>query len=161
MPTPTTVYSFNKPTVGGDTDVWGGFLNDNWDDVDDYLSGALQVSGMDIANASVNANVLTLNGEVVETVFNLTSTSNAATLEPNNGTIQLFDMTENATLTDALANGESMLLGITDGTGFTITWPTMEWIGGSAPVLSLANRTWVTVWKAGGTLYGAFVGISS
>ena len=39
MPTTTTNYSWNKPTVGGDEDAWGGFLNDNWDDIDTLLGG--------------------------------------------------------------------------------------------------------------------------
>lgn len=34
MPTTTTNLSLYKPTVGGDTDAWGGYLNDNFDDLD-------------------------------------------------------------------------------------------------------------------------------
>jgi len=34
MPTSTTRYSFQKPTVGGDTDNWGTLLNQNWDSAD-------------------------------------------------------------------------------------------------------------------------------
>ena len=37
MPTTTTNYSWNKPTVGGDEDAWGGYLNGNWDDLDTTL----------------------------------------------------------------------------------------------------------------------------
>ena len=33
----TTNYSFNKPTVGGNQDSWGGLLNSNWDSVDTEL----------------------------------------------------------------------------------------------------------------------------
>jgi len=39
MPTTTTNYSWNKPTVGGDEDAWGGFLNGNWDALDTLLGG--------------------------------------------------------------------------------------------------------------------------
>lgn len=39
MPTATTNYSWNKPTVGGDEDAWGGYLNSNWDDLDTLLGG--------------------------------------------------------------------------------------------------------------------------
>ena len=39
MPTTTTNYSFNKPTVGGDEDAWGGYLNGNWDTLDTLLGG--------------------------------------------------------------------------------------------------------------------------
>jgi len=34
MSTPTTNFAFDKPTVGGDTNAWGGLLNTNWDDAD-------------------------------------------------------------------------------------------------------------------------------
>src|SRR5210317_1740301 len=39
MATTTTNYSFNKPTVGGDEDAWGGYLNGNWDTLDTLLGG--------------------------------------------------------------------------------------------------------------------------
>jgi len=39
MPTTTTNYSWNKPTVGGDEYAWGGYLNGNWDSVDTLLGG--------------------------------------------------------------------------------------------------------------------------
>lgn len=48
----TTNYSFTKPTVGGDTDAWGGFLNVNWDALDALLSGTGSVDGVDIINAT-------------------------------------------------------------------------------------------------------------
>ena len=40
MPNSTTNFSFNKPLVNNatDADVWGGYLNDNWDDVDELIS---------------------------------------------------------------------------------------------------------------------------
>ena len=43
MPTTTTTFSFNKPTVGGDEDAWGGYLNTNWDTVDDLLDGTTPI----------------------------------------------------------------------------------------------------------------------
>ena len=39
MATNTTNYSWSKPTVGGDEDAWGGFLNGNWDSLDTLLGG--------------------------------------------------------------------------------------------------------------------------
>lgn len=35
----TTNYSWTKPTVGGDGDAWGGYLNDNLDALDTLLGG--------------------------------------------------------------------------------------------------------------------------
>lgn len=72
MPTGTTTYGFQKPTVGGDTDVWGGFVNDMMDKVDDILDGTLPITpaaGNDIdivgTNAATNTvtTLLTLNSQ--------------------------------------------------------------------------------------------------
>ena len=37
MATQTPNFSFELPEVGADTDVWGGFLNSNWSDLDTLL----------------------------------------------------------------------------------------------------------------------------
>jgi hypothetical protein len=39
MPASTTNYSWNLPTVGGDEDAWGGYLNSNWTNLDTLLGG--------------------------------------------------------------------------------------------------------------------------
>ena len=44
MATTTTTYSFQKPTVGGDEDAWGGYLNANWDKADDLLDGTTAIA---------------------------------------------------------------------------------------------------------------------
>jgi hypothetical protein len=44
MATTTTTYSFQKPTVGGDEDAWGGYLNANWDSVDNLLDGTTAIA---------------------------------------------------------------------------------------------------------------------
>lgn len=36
----TSNYYFNKPTVGGSQNSWGGDLNENWDKIDKLLYGA-------------------------------------------------------------------------------------------------------------------------
>lgn len=40
MPTLTTNYEFKKPLVNDaqDQDLWGGYLNENWDDIDSKLN---------------------------------------------------------------------------------------------------------------------------
>lgn len=45
MATATTTYSFSMPAEGGDDDVWGGLLNDNWDALDDFLTATFDLSG--------------------------------------------------------------------------------------------------------------------
>ena len=54
MPTTTTTYSFNKPVVGADEDDWGGYLNGNWDSVDDLLDGTTPVTGIDINSGTID-----------------------------------------------------------------------------------------------------------
>jgi len=50
----TTTYSFLKPTVGGDTDLWGGYLNTNFDDIDDLLDGTSPIAGVDINGGTID-----------------------------------------------------------------------------------------------------------
>ena len=59
MPTTTTNYSCNKPTVGGDEDAWGGYLNGNWDSVDTLLGGVTNsefsvLSGLTASTTELN-----------------------------------------------------------------------------------------------------------
>ena len=59
MPTTTTNYSWNKPTVGGDEDAWGGYLNGNWDSLDTLLGGVSNaelsvLSGLTSTTAELN-----------------------------------------------------------------------------------------------------------
>ena len=59
MPTTTTNYSWNKPTVGGDEDAWGGYLNGNWDSLDTLLGGVTTaelsiLDGATVTTAEIN-----------------------------------------------------------------------------------------------------------
>jgi len=52
-----------------------------------------------------------------------------------------------------------MLLIVTaSGSSYTMTWPTMTWVGGSPPTLGGATPTAIELFKVGSTLYGATVG---
>lgn len=81
-------------------------------------------------------------------------------LNPDNGSIQRFTLTGNLDWTgdDELESGESILLMIADGSAYAITWPTMTWVGGSAPTLATSGYTVIELWKVSTTLYGALVG---
>ena len=104
-----------------------------------------------------------LDGSVTEQVYAWTETTGAVTgeLEPAEGTVQTVTLTGNITsLTDNVAAGESITLGIDDGTSYAITWPTITWVNnaGAAPTLATSGYTWVAIWKVSTTLYGALVG---
>ena len=96
--------------------------------------------------------------EITETVFAITDASSVA-LDPINGMIQTWTLGANRTATDSLTTGQSMLLIVTaSGSSYTMTWPTMTWVGGSAPTLGGATPTAIELFKVGSTLYGATVG---
>jgi hypothetical protein len=58
MATNTTNYSFKKPTVSGDSGVWGGYLNDNWESTDQLLGGESPITGIDINSGTIDGAVI-------------------------------------------------------------------------------------------------------
>jgi hypothetical protein len=80
-------------------------------------------------------------------------------LDPSIGTFQTYTAIANTTFTDSISDGQSMTLHLTAGASFTITWPTITWVGSGgnvAPTLTAFDV--ITFWKVGATLYGAYVG---
>ena len=123
------------------------------------------VSDADVAQLGAN----TFTGqqtfkETADTVYTITDGA-AFEIDPVNGNIQLITL--GASRTPAATNfaaGQCVLLGIDDGTAYTITWSTVAvtWVkpGGTgvAPTLATSGYTWVLLWKAGSTIYGVEVG---
>ena len=86
-------------------------------------------------------------------------TSGSLALNPANGSIQTCALTGNPTFTDSLAAGQSVVVMLTNGSSYTVTFPTMTWVGPTgnvAPTLNAANV--LVFWKVSSTLYGAHVG---
>ena len=79
------------------------------------------------------------------------------------GGIQRMQLQGNITLNSQLVDGESVLLAINDGAGYTITWPTMTWVnnGGVAPTLETDKYTIVALWEEYSGLHGAYVGVGA
>ena len=98
----------------------------------------------------------TIAGSITEGTSALTGTTPA--LSAANGTIQTWTLTGNSTPTDGLSSGQSLTLMIDDGSAYSITWPTMTWVGGSAPTLSTTGYTVVELWKIGSALRGSSPG---
>lgn len=101
---------------------------------------------------------------LTDTVFTITDGA-AFEIDPANGSIQI--VTLGASRTPAATNfaaGQSVLLGIDDGSAYTITWSTVNptWVkpGGtaSAPTLATSGYTWVLFWKVSTTIYASVVG---
>jgi hypothetical protein len=166
MPTTTTNYSWNKPSVGGDEDAWGGYLNGNWDSLDTLLGGvttaelsyvvgvtsAIQTQ-LDAKLSSVDLSAYTgdvnITGELTvdsynETYAAVTSSSNATTVNCETGNSFSHTLTENTTFTfsNPPASGTAYTFSIeiiqdASASGFTVTWPTsVDWPAATAPTLT-------------------------
>ena len=145
------------------------------------VSGTGTVSGLTLSGTVTSSGSLTLGGSITgflptaggtmtgnltlaaytETVYTL-GTSGSLALNPANGTVQSCAAAGTVTFTDSLSSGQSISLLLTNGSTYTINWPTITWVtsaGNTAPTLS-ANNTLV-FWKISSTLYGALVGKSA
>jgi hypothetical protein len=97
-------------------------------------------------------------GATYENVFTITDGA-SVDLNPANGTIQLWTLGASRSPTaTSFAAGQSMTLMVDDGAAYTVTWPSVVWVGGTAPTLATAGFTVIELWKVSTTLYGAFVG---
>lgn len=100
-----------------------------------------------------------------ETVFTITDAA-AFEINPNNGSIQTITLGANRTPKGTnFAAGQSVILMIDDGAGYTITWTDatfgasgVTWIGGIAPTLATTGYTVIVLWEVGTQVYGALVG---
>lgn len=143
------------------SDASGTMTLGNIDSIDATTEATIEAAIDALSGVTITS--LTTDGAIVEETYAWTSTTGAVTteLDPANGTIQRVTLTGNITsLTDNVAAGESITLGIDDGTARTITWPTITWVNnaGAAPTLATSGYTWVAIWKVSTTLYGALVG---
>ena len=101
---------------------------------------------------------------VIDTTHTITDAA-AFEISPNNGSIQVVTLGANRTpAATNFTDGQSVLLGIDDGTAYSITWTTINptWVkaGGtaSAPTLAATGYTWILLWKVGSTIYAGEVG---
>ena len=143
------------PITESDISDLGTYLTAESDTLDSVTGrGATTTNAITVGSIDVN-------GEIIELAVNTTGVTGSTALDPANGTIQRLTFSGAVTFTDSLADGESITLHIDDGTAYTATWPTMEWVGGSAPTLDTTNETIVVVWKVNSTLYGMSSGVAS
>lgn len=114
---------------------------------------AVTLNGVQTLTNKTLTNIV-FDGSITEDVFTLTGTA----LNPANGTVQITTLSANTTFTDSLSTGQSIILGIDDGSAYSVTWPTITWTTtpSQAPTLATTGYTWVTLWKVGTTLYGKY-----
>src|SRR6056300_213211 len=173
MPTTTTTYSFNKPTVGGDEDAWGGYLNGNWDSVDDLLdgttaiqpnltAGSWQVGGVAVTSTAAELNLL--DGATVTTAeINLLDGVTATTAEINYLDITTLGTSEASKAVTADANGDVELAAELKATSYNESYvslsgttPSVDCEAGNVFALSTTGNTTFTFSNppASGTAYG-------
>jgi hypothetical protein len=99
---------------------------------------------------------LRLAGKITETAYALTGTL----IDPANGSIQTKTLAANTTFTEALSDGNSVVLILTAG-AYTVTWPTTIWLWGAAPTLSPTGKSHVVLYQVAGVLYGVLAGTSA
>jgi hypothetical protein len=107
-----------------------------------------------------------LNDGYTEEVFAITD-GTTVNLDPNNGSIQMWVLGASRSPTaNNFGNGQSLTLMIeATSAGYTVTWPSVAWVGGSAPTLDASGLTIVQLWRADGSfvyppgkIFGAIVG---
>lgn len=93
-----------------------------------------------------------------------TSLNTNFAINPDSGTMLIDQITANRTYTDDMASGESVTMMVSRSSlNYSITWPTIKWVGGSQPILPAGSVAYaiITVWKAGTTLFGSYGGDAS
>lgn len=137
MPNLTTNFDFNKPLVNNatDADLWGGYLNDNWDSLDTYLSltTASKTSDFNVAVTEFNYTYLidASGGAVTATLpavanvwngftvrFKGIDVSNTVTIDGNGS-----ETIDGATTVTINAT-DNVIEVVSDGTGWQITTST-------------------------------------
>ena len=116
-----------------------------------------------VVTADANG-VVSFDNGIIEESTAITSASNAATLDLQDGTNFTHTLTEDVTYTfsNPAASGRvsAFTLKVTqDSTARTITWPTVEWPSANAPTLSTTSGAvdvFVFVTYDGGTTYYGF-----
>lgn len=126
-----------------------------------------KTSAQTLTNKTLTAPVMTspaVKG-VTQTPYTITDGA-AFEINPANGDIQLITLTANRTpKATTFVSGQSVVLMVNDGTGYTITWTDTTfgsggviWVGGTAPTLATSGYTIIVLWKVGTQVYANPVG---
>ena len=152
------IHSHSTSNITGLDTTLSSLISDLSNKQDNLVSGtSIKTINSSSILGNGNLSLLTstnpaITGSITEQVYNLTG----AEINPANGTIQYKTVSANTTFTETLISGQSVLLRLINANSYTITFPTITWVGAAAPTLT-ANCA-IVLWKEQSTLYGAFVG---
>lgn len=159
---PGDAISIADINLDGGTDIGADLVDADLILVDDGAGGTNRKSALSrvwtYITAKITAGIAPLLTSYKETVYAITDGA-AFEINPANGSIQTITL--GASRSPAATNfaaGHSITLMVNDGTAYTITWPSVTWVGGSAPTLATSGYTVISLWKVGSTLYGALLG---
>ena len=155
---PGDAISIADINLDGGTDIGADLVDADLILVDDGAGGTNRKSALSrvwtYITAKITAGIRPLFLSYKETVYTITDGA-AFEIDPANGSIQLITL--GASRSPAATNfaaGHSITLMVNDGSAYTITWPSVTWVGGSAPTLATSGYTVINLWKVGSTLYG-------
>ncbi len=103
----TTTYNLKKPTVADDEDVWGGYLNDSMDLIDDVLDGTTPVTGIDINSGTID-NAVVGGTTAVAGTFTVLTANTSLGVTGNitvSGTVDGRDVAADGTKLDGVESG--------------------------------------------------------
>ena len=120
---------------------------------DDYVAGG-DAGRVYVGNGTTNIPLQTQENPIVKGLITEEVSVSTLTLGATSS-VQTYTATGNFTIVDDLVSGESVTFQLTNG-GWTPTWPTILWVGGTEPVLTTEDT--IVFYKIGTTLYGAYVG---
>ena len=136
-----------------DDDANGDFLNDVVEDTTPQLGGDLDAQNNNIDNVGVATAK-----SYKDTVYTITDGA-SVDIDPDNGGIQVWTLGANRSPTaNNFDAGAKVMLMIDDGSSYSITWPSVNWVGGVAPTLATSGYSIIELWKVGTQLYGSYAG---
>jgi hypothetical protein len=163
MVTTTTQYSFQKPTVGDDEDVWGGYLNSNFDSIDSLLRGATSLSSLSLTgNITFGDNDKAIFGAGSDLQIYSDGTTGQITGDLNiTGTLTSDGLTVDGTNDVALitTNQSNYTEGLTLrntanwGYGTSLSFESITSSGGSNAEVGRITSTWNTTGRHGLDFY--------
>ena len=158
------------PDDGGDAGAWGAILNDLFDDEIEADIDTVEAT----ADAALPVAGGTMTGEILvksesHTGVNKGSMTGGVTIDLDNGDCFYGTVTGNVTsitLSNWPTSGrfEFVLLEITNGSAFTITWPAaIDWHEATEPTLQASGKDVILLYSrdAGTTVIGSHVWASA